>query len=1020
MRSGFGPALLQRLRRVDPTARQIVVAEAELASDVVQNAVNPHNWTQADSLTGLTITADQAVQLANSGPGIAAQTTGNDTEVPLGAVFSTPTAFFAARILFEAPNEQGVPINTITAYLNPQNNGSLPISVTAYKLQLFLLNPLHPGSYAPWGTPLVVPAPTSAGDVTFAFGANGPPCPGVPHYLEVVITPLTNTYAVAENAVWGADSTISSVGLIYFPSWSASGATLNGPIGSTDTIVTVHTPTDIPYLFTGGYLKIDSETIFMPGQPPSVVLSNQLVGLVRGVNFTTAASHADTTPIQVTPGGRGNVVQGVEFTWNPATQVWGDAPAAGILPRVTVELGAYSPATITFSTNQYDLGASPTEPVQFVVRGDVPNGTTILAEVLDDGGSTWRTVTDGMYTTDPSLGGNVSARQHYKLRATLTPNTPANTTPILRSLGVREVTVTDLSDVAEIVGGRWAFDPITLKGEIGEFTLRAIRDGTRDYADLITALMSQYDLTSLLFRWFWGWYDDPKTLTASSATRAQWGHVDDLIVDDTSPLGPALELTLLSPLALVKQALPRYDPQLRLRPALSYPNTSVPTASLDLVDLDILQNQLGSALAPRWIGSRLPAATVPVPAASGGGIIASTAATPSVVHTDAAHGHTGTFTVTITGSSDNTINATFTATVVDSTHFSVPVTGLGGTGGSWSSPAGSDTTILVAKTIVSTDTNPAPGRPAVADDAKLELDALAFLAGYTNITSQGKLKAVNVFGTQPVQVVFAQGEVLPQSVLPGFRQRVPEFWVPWGWNGTQYPFLSYSVNLAALTALGNATIDPRPIDDAVAQWIITQTGDAGGVSSLADAIGTRMVNTVGLGLILWTFRTTYRFPELEPSDVVAVPTDWFVAHDPIGARAVAGLGYGLGIIQACDSSGQEFAVWIQSYANLIGYPQAATKVVTPLVTVTVYVAGGNVVVNWVGNPSVASVDIGLRQSATDDNIYVLPGTAVDGQIGTQATAATGGAHYAFVTVTPYTSTGGAGTQGQTVKAKTTF
>lgn len=1020
MRSGFGPGLLQRLRRVDPTARQIILAEAELASDVVQNSVNPHNWTQADRLTGLTVTADQAVQLTNSGPGTAAQTTGNDTEVPLGAVFSVPTPFYAARIFFEAPNEQGVPINTITAYLNPQNNGSLPIAVTTYKLQLYLLNPLHPGSYAPWGTPLYVDAPTSAGDVTFAFGANGPPCPGPPHYLYVLITPLTNSYAVAENAVWGADSTISSVGLIYFPSWSASGATLNGPIGSTDTTIAVHTPFDIPYLAAGGYIKIDSETIYVPPQTTGPAAGN-LLGCSRGANFTTAASHADTTPVQITPSGRGNVVQGVEFTYIGG---WSDAPAAGILPRVTVEIGAYSAATITFSTNQYDLGASPTAPVQFVVTGDVPNDTTILAEVLDDGGSTWRTVTDGMYTTDPSLGGHVSARQHYKLRATLTPNSPANTTPILRSLGVREVTTTDLSDVAELVGGRWAFDPPTLKGEIGEFTLRGIRDGDRDYADLITTLLSSYDLTSLTLRLYWGWYDDPARLTASSATRAQWGHVDDFVIDDTNPLGPALELTLLSPLALLKQALPRYDPQTRQRPALSYPNTSVTTASVDLVDVDLLQNQLGSVLASRWIGPRLPAATVPVPAASGGGIIASTAATPSVVHTDAAHGHTGTFTVTITGSSDNTINATFTATVVDSTHFSVPVTGLGGTGGTWSSPPGTDTTILVAKTIVSTDTNPAPGRPAVADDAKLELDALAFLAGYTNLTSQGKLKAVNCFPTAGVVQVLSQGEILPTSVLPGFRQRVPEFWVPWGWNGTNYPFLSYSVNAAALTALGNGTIDPRPLDDAVAQWIITQTGDAGGVSSLADAIGTRIVNTLGTGLILWTFRTTYRFPELEPGDLVAVPTDWFVAHDPIAARELAGLGYGIGVIQACDVTGQEFAVWIQTYANILAYPQGATKVGVPvLLTVNVVPSGTNLLVQWAGNASVASVGISIIQTPTPSfypDPYPAMGTAYDGLQGVQAIAKTGGDSYAQVCVVPFTEAGGTGVAGQPIFLQTTF
>jgi hypothetical protein len=100
----------------------------------------------------------------------------------------------------------------------------------------------------------------------------------------------------------------------------AAYGTLTGAITATQTTLTLTSASSFPT--TGGYIKIDSEQIYYAG-----VSGNILTGLQRGVNSTTAATHATSAPvgcstIQVTNTANG-VVQNDFVTYSGATAFGG-------------------------------------------------------------------------------------------------------------------------------------------------------------------------------------------------------------------------------------------------------------------------------------------------------------------------------------------------------------------------------------------------------------------------------------------------------------------------------------------------------------------------------------------------------------------------------------------------------------------------------------------------------------------------------------------------------------------------
>jgi hypothetical protein len=197
-------------------------------------------------------------------------------------------------------------------------------------------------------------------------------------------------------------------------------------------------------------------------------------------------------------------------------------------------------------------------------------------------------------------------------------------------------------------------------------------------------------------------------------------------------------------------------------------------------------------------------------------------------------------------------------------------------------------------------------------DAKAELDAIAFLNGGGIISSQGRVKYVDLFGEKTIRAVFPSEELEPLSSSPGFKDRIPEYYVPYDWSADEgiYQEERRYYHAAALTKLGIARVEaPTILDPIVAEWITAAT--------LADTVGDRMIEAFGTGLVSLSFRSTYAYPELEPGDLVAVQTDKFIARDPNTSKAIKGNLWVLGVVIGITGIwGRAFKVWVRGYEDI--------------------------------------------------------------------------------------------------------
>ena len=489
-----------------------------------------------------------------------------------------------------------------------------------------------------------------------------------------------------------------------------------------------------------------------------------------------------------------------------------DSAANGV-PYITIDKGGgYIAATVSFTgANKPDLGAVPASAsvVEFTVQGEVPVGATITGQARVGGADAWVTFRDGQTATDIGL----AASQTYQMRATLTPPASGDVTPILVTLGVREVTRTDLSHIATAEGGGWGFDPPTLKGSIPEVTITAIQDGERDFRDTITTLLSGTHIGDFWFRIFVGSDDTP---------RDAWYPIDDFYPDHVEGRGGAMVIRAVNVLGILRAVLPKYDVATEAREVLSYANQTLKAAFNDV--------QAGQLAVPgRHIGAQIE-----------------------------------------------------------------------------------DTTTLVTKRIEDSD-------------GKIELDSLAFLAGGTVLGRQGRMDFVDVHGEKGVAAIFGVEDIAQETVTPGWSQRVPEYFVDWGydpdtreWDGQHRGF-----NSLAYTKLGRTFMDPPTfLDEEIAKWIPTQ--------ALAQTVTKRQIETLGTGMITVSFRTQYPHPELWPGDLVAVRTDRLVARSPTDDREIKGYLWVLGVIsQRADLWGTRFTVWVRKYSDIIATSNAVTVEATP-------------------------------------------------------------------------------------------
>ena len=216
-------------------------------------------------------------------------------------------------------------------------------------------------------------------------------------------------------------------------------------------------------------------------------------------------------------------------------------------------------------------------------------------------------------------------------------------------------------------------------------------------------------------------------------------------------------------------------------------------------------------------------------------------------------------------------------------------------------PAGS---VTVAKTIRS-------------GDGKDEVDRLNYLAGYAMISSQGRAKSVVLMEDQGTTraplATFTHKETKAVSMAPGFRTRIDEFFVKYGfadgtglWAGEVRYF-----DPQALTKVRFPGVDStQEEDEETAKWIDSKAH--------AQAVGKRKVDHFWFGLMLWDIEPIYPHPHLEVGDVVAVQTNQFVGRSPQDNREIRGMVVARGtIVEQHGTRGQKFTVWVKSLDDVI-------------------------------------------------------------------------------------------------------
>lgn len=202
-------------------------------------------------------------------------------------------------------------------------------------------------------------------------------------------------------------------------------------------------------------------------------------------------------------------------------------------------------------------------------------------------------------------------------------------------------------------------------------------------------------------------------------------------------------------------------------------------------------------------------------------------------------------------------------------------------------------------------------------DAKDEIDRVAALAGCAVISSQGRVKAVQMLedagNERPSPETISRAELTPISVSPGFTNRIDEYFVKWGWEEDTQDWggEAQAVWLAGfeekLRSRGIESTDE--LEEEAARWIESE--------ALAQKIANRKIQHHASGTILWEVRCTRPRPYLEPGDVINLETDQFVARNPNTDLPIRGLVSAKGVVsQVLDPMGTHLVVWIKNFTDI--------------------------------------------------------------------------------------------------------
>jgi len=931
MRAGFigNAALEERMRRPDSTVRPF--AMAQLVEQNTNGSLRAHTrrtrteWGQADgaaagpppTLTGFSLLPEGDVRLADNITTLVTQTSHPDRLSDLNQI----APFDVVRIVWGGTDDAELEIARVKLWLNPRT-GSPSRNVVKWICRLVRV----------------------IGTRYWQDPRDG----SEKHALAMI--DLCSPVSVAVNNDLEGEVSFDFTALTKRPQPKKAGSPIIIPSGWPGSLYATH---PVTFVFVSA-IKSDGTAA---------------TGVAMGYDSGLASS------------GSGNVVTGrhlaeVANVFLPAGVPVGslnDTGSAGGTPYIKIETGTYATATMMFSTNPFNLGGAPAGDVQLIIRGAVPTGCALTGEIRNDADSGYVPFTDGQFMIK-DLG--LTPSQTRKMRVTLATNTGSGSslTPTLMELGMEAKAEVDLRKLTRVTGGDWAIDPVTLKGEIPEITITVIRDGLTDYYSAIEELLSNNHIGDLKFAIYWA----DETLA-----RKDWGYIDDVFIDASSPRSADVSLRCLSSLCFLRDFVPRYEPGELLGPdgdqsvgawrtllggstnlyqtidetvfddvdgvmseltpsnsfvEFTFPTFADPTGRRHAIDYRFRKDAAGGEQIDLTVEWR-----------QGGTVVASL--THVDITTDAALScNAGSFSLTddqiklLTNYPD--LRVRFTATKItgagarravvtwvrlrtggrrDQVQYpnaGVPVATLKAVyddlirnalavDGRYIGPGVEDTTNQVAKVLFESSRDAKP-------IGKSELDAIAYIAGGGIISSQGKIKFVDIYGTRGVRAYFPLEEIRMTDIGPGYQERIPEFYVKWRWNPAKGDFDDEvrCFSSGALDNLGKARLaPPKYVDDEISKWISVDNLDSNGLT-LAERIGIRQTQALGAGLLEWRFTSNYPYPELEPGDMVAVETDQFVARDPTTGRAIRGRGWSIGVISRCDISARKFSVEILSYADV--------------------------------------------------------------------------------------------------------
>jgi hypothetical protein len=223
------------------------------------------------------------------------------------------------------------------------------------------------------------------------------------------------------------------------------------------------------------------------------------------------------------------------------------------------------------------------------------------------------------------------------------------------------------------------------------------------------------------------------------------------------------------------------------------------------------------------------------------------------------------------------------------------------------------------------DTNRWRISKAVLDaDGRRELERLAWLDGCAVIGSQGRVKAVNLWGPRQAVVATVSAETGLVEVDQGFSDRLPEYTCAYGYDliyPRQFAGEVRAQHSASYAAFGPSRLGPKDprVEDETARYVTT--------AAHAGEIARGVVVSMGAGFLRVLMQPTDWLPHVELGDDVAVETDQFLLRDPTSGAAIKGWAWVLGTViraRGWNRAGG-LTVWVRGLVDVYALGQTVQR-----------------------------------------------------------------------------------------------